>query len=190
MSLIRPAVDWPAFVLELYHGHYEAWASETIGRRQGRAGPVRLIQPLIDSSLGVSSQREHQLRTDPALPFIGVEDFDPLIASAEAWPTADVGDDFRAPVQSPVPVIFLQGDWDTSTPMENMLGALPYFPNSRAVLVRRAGHQSRAALFAQAPEVLSQLLTFLRTGQVGELPSEVVLPAPTFRRPAFPAPAR
>lgn len=187
-SLIQPAADWPAFVLELYHGHYERWAAETLARRTGRTGPVRLIQPLIDSSIGASPDRVHQLRGDPALPFIGVGDFDPLIASASDWPTPDMGDTFRLPVRTTIPTVFIQGDWDTSTPMENMLGTLPYFPNSRAILVHRAGHQSRGPLFAQAPDVLATLVEFLRTGQLGDLPAEVSLAPPAFRVPSFPAP--
>ena len=186
-SLIRPAADWPAFVLELYHRRYEAWAREVIARRT-RPEPVRLIQPLIDSSLGASPQREHQLRTDPALRIIGVVDFDPLIRSAADWPTPPMNDNLRGPVRTTIPTLFIQGDWDTSTPMENMLGTLPYFPDSRAILVHRAGHQSRAALFAQEPAVLEAVIRFLRTGDAGDLPSEVTLPAPVFRMPAGPAP--
>lgn len=185
-AMIRPAAEWPAFVLDLYRGNYERLARETIARRLG--APVRLIQPLIDSSIGVSPDREHLLRTDPATAILGVGDFDPLIAAAAVWPTPDAGDDFRRPVQSPIPVVFIQGDWDTSTPMENMLGAMPYFPNSRAILVHRAGHQSRAALFAPEPKVLAALVGFLRTGEVRDLPSEVSLPAPRFSLPTAPPP--
>ncbi|TAJ73890.1 MAG: alpha/beta fold hydrolase [Phenylobacterium sp.] len=181
-ALIRPAADWPAFVLEVYRGRYETLARETLARRRG--SPVRLIQPLIDSSVGVSPGREHLLRTDPAVSYLGVGDFDPLIAAASAWPTPDAGDDFRNPFQSPIPMLFIHGDWDTSTPLENMLGALPYFPKARAVVAHRAGHQSRAAVFARAPEVLAAVIGFLRTGEVRDLPSEVWLPAPTFRVPA------
>jgi hypothetical protein len=53
-SLLRSPATWPAFVLSVYHGHYEELAEEAAQRRANIEGPVRLIEPLIDSSLGAS----------------------------------------------------------------------------------------------------------------------------------------
>lgn len=187
-AMLKPAAAWPAFVLSLYHQHYEAWARETIERRNASGDPVRLIEPLIDSSLGVSAARGHLLRTDPGAGILGIGDFDALLASAPHWPTPDVGDALRLPMRSDIPVLFFHGDWDTSTPVENTLGALPYFPNSRAVLVHRAGHHSRAPAFARHPGLLEQVNAFLDSGDLQDIPVDVVLPTPAFQRPAFPPP--
>ncbi|HJR72408.1 MAG TPA: alpha/beta fold hydrolase [Luteimonas sp.] len=187
-SLLRSADSWPSFVLSLYYRHYEDWARETVERRNNIEGPVRLIEPLIDSSLGVSAGRGHLLRTDPGAEYLGFGDFDAVVASADAWPTPDVGDSLRLPVASAIPVVFFNGDWDTSTPVDNMFGALPYFPNSRAIVVHRGGHHTRARAFAQQPELLAEVIDFLKTGDLDGLPVEVSLPAPAFQRPAFPPP--
>ncbi|RKH63259.1 alpha/beta hydrolase [Corallococcus llansteffanensis] len=189
-ALRRSASDWPSFVLSLYYRHYEDWARETVEQRHNIEGPVRLIEPLIDSSLGVSADREHLLRTDPGTEFLGVGDFDAVIASAAVWPTPDVGEALRLAEPSPIPVLFMHGDWDTSTPIENTLGMLPYFPNGRALLVHRGAHHTRAPVFEQQPEVLKQVLAFLKTGDTRGLALHVSLPVPTFRRPSFAAPAR
>lgn len=184
-SLLRSAASWPAFVLSLYHRHYEDWARETIDRRNSIEGPVRLIEPLIDSSLGVTAGREYLLHTDPGAEYLGFGDFDAVIASASAWPTPDVGDALRSPVTSSIPVIFFHGDWDTSTPVENTFSTIPYFPDSHAVLVHRAGHHSRAPAFAQQPELLDQVIEFLKTGDMHGFPVDVSLPAPAFQQPSF-----
>lgn len=186
---LRSPATWPAFILSAYHGHYAAFAAEAAQRRANIEGPVRLIEPLIDSSLGASAQRFHLLATDPATNLLGTWDFDALAASADAWPTPSVGDEFRRPVLNQVPVIFIQGDWDIATPIENMLGLLPYFPNARAVVVHRGTHRSRDALFAQRPDVAAAIAAFLSSGQTIDVPAEVTLQAPIFELPNFPAPA-
>ncbi|MEJ7598733.1 MAG: alpha/beta fold hydrolase [Kofleriaceae bacterium] len=185
--LLRSGRTLPAYVLSLYHRRYDDWAREVIDWRQ-HAEPVELIQPLIDTSLGVPATREHQLRTDPAADLLGDHDFAPQLASASTWPTQDVGAKLHAPVQSPIPVLFIHGDWDTSTPIDNTFAILPYFPNGRALIVRRAGHHSRGQLFAQRADVLKQVNAFLASGSTQGLPTEVTLAAPAFELPAFPAP--
>jgi pimeloyl-ACP methyl ester carboxylesterase len=188
-SLLRSPATWPAFVLSVYYGHYDDLAEEAAQRRANIEGPVRLIEPLIDSSLGAPSQRAYLLTTDPATDVLGFWDFDALMASAKAWPTPKLDDAFRTPVLNQTPVIFIHGDWDIATPVENMLGLAPYFPNARAVLVHRGTHRSREPLFAQRPDIAARVLEFLRTGETDGLPVEAELSAPVFDVPAFPPPA-
>ena len=64
-ALLEEASDaetWPAFVLSQYYGHHEEWAREAIENRKPQA--VKLIGPLIDTSLGSTPQREYLLRND------------------------------------------------------------------------------------------------------------------------------
>jgi pimeloyl-ACP methyl ester carboxylesterase len=179
---------WPAFILSLYHGHYDDLAREVIDDRA--AGMTTLIGPLADSSLGVTAAREHQLRTDPAIELLGTWGFEANIASAPDWPTRDMGDTVREPVVNPVPVVFVHGDWDTSTPIENTLGLLPYFPNGHAILVHRAGHDGPFYQLRGEPAAKEAIYAFLRTGQTDGLPVEAVAVLPTFELPSFAPPAR
>ena len=183
----RSAESWPAFVLSLYHRRYDDWARETLGRRLDE-GPSPLIGPLFDTSLGVTPEREHLLRTDSGTGFLGMGGFHSYIASAPVWPSPDVGDDLRRMVPSQIPVLFLHGDWDTSTPIENLLNLLPYFPNSRSILVHRGTHGDRKPLREQHPALWAQLVRFLETGETRDLPVNVSLRVPVFRTPSFPAP--
>ncbi|KRE98596.1 hypothetical protein ASG87_14465 [Frateuria sp. Soil773] len=187
LSHTQEGEQWPAFILSLYHRHYDDWAREVIAGRQ--AGTTKLIGPLADSSLGVTAAREHQLRTDPAVELLGTWNFEANIASAPDWPTRDMGDAVRLPVVSPIPVVFVHGDWDTSTPVENTLGLLPFFPNGHAILVHRAGHDGTFYQLRENPAAKAAVYAFLRTGKLENLPTEETLPMPRFQRPAFAPPA-
>lgn len=189
LGLVAHASDgasWPAFVLALYHRQYDAWAREVLAERQ--PGAVKLIAPLIDTSLGVSPARERQLFADPAVAMLGPWNFAAYIAAAPIWPSPDVGDALRAAVRDPTPVVFVHGDWDTSTPLENMLGLLPFFPNGRAIVVHRGPHQSPFRLLGEHEGAIAAVRAFLRGEPVGELPATLELPN-TFTLPSFPAPA-
>lgn len=177
---------WPAFILSLYHGHYEEWARETIDDRA--ASETIMIGPLADSSLGVSAEREHRLRTDPAVALLGTWNFEANIASAPDWPTRDMGDAVRKPVPSDIPIVFVHGDWDTSTPIDNTLGLLPYFRNGHAILVHRGGHDGTMYQLRNDEAARRAVYDFLKTGATQGLPIEVTLPLPTFPLPDFPPP--
>ena len=180
----------PAMLLALYYERYELWALQIMASRMARDVDMELIGPLIDTSLGVTPKREHQLRTDPATEFLGQWNFDSYLATAEIWPTLDVGDDFRSEIVNSIPIVFAQGDWDTSTPIENTFSITPYFTNSRVIITEHGGHGVLDPIAERLPEVMNLLLEFLRTGNMEKLPSRVTLPAPQFVMPAFPPPSK
>ncbi|OJH42215.1 alpha/beta hydrolase [Cystobacter ferrugineus] len=179
------ASEWPAFVLSLYHRHYDDWARDTIEER--KAGKSAVIGPLVDTSLGVTPARAHRLRTDPAVGVLGEWNFAPYMAAAEAWPTADMGDAFRGVVPTDTPVVFVHGDWDTSTPIENTLEVLPYYSHGHAIVVHRGGHDGTFYLLREDAKAKAAVYEFMRTGSMEGLPSSVTLPLPTFAKPAFAA---
>lgn len=182
------AETWPAFVLSQYYGHYQEWARTVIENRKPQS--VKLIGPLIDTSLGATPQREYLLRNDAGVPMLGTYGFASYIASAKDWPTPDMGDAFRAFARSDIPVLLVHGDWDTSTPIENMLTQLAYFPHGHGMVVHRGGHDGTFYQLRNEPAAKDAVYAFLRTGDLKGLPSEVTLPPPAFKVPGFPPPAR
>ncbi|WP_331645327.1 alpha/beta hydrolase [Luteibacter sp.] len=183
LSHTQDAAEWPAWMLAIYHGHYEAWARETLENRS--AAPVTLIGPLADSSLGATPERTYLLRTDPAVDLLGTWNYEANFASADLWPTPDMGDDVRRPRVTATPVVFVHGDWDTSTPVENTFGLLPYFPNGHVVTVHRAGHDGTFYQLRENAAAKAAVYDFLRTGKTAALPTEVALAVPTFHVPEF-----
>jgi pimeloyl-ACP methyl ester carboxylesterase len=182
--------EGPAFVLSLYHGHYAQWALRTSLMRRSRPAEFPMITALIDTSLGVTPRRRYLLRNDPASTFLGQWNFDSYLATADIWPSPDVGDDFRTEVVCSIPVVFVQGDWDTQTPVENVLQVAPYFRQGHVLLVERGGHGAMNQLAQHLPKTVEALLGFLKSGSTANLPTRVAVPAPKFGVPNFPPPER
>jgi pimeloyl-ACP methyl ester carboxylesterase len=185
----RTGTDGPAFLLTLYHEHYGPWAFSALTGRRGRQVENPLLGVLIDTSLGVTPRREHLLRTDVGTEILGQWNFDSYLATADIWPSPDVGDEFRTEVVSRIPVVFTHGDWDTSTPVENTLNVAPYFPNGRVLIAVHGGHGVLEPIAEHLPDVFAVLLEFLQTGSMANVPARVTLPVPKFAVPDFPPPA-
>lgn len=175
----------PRFILELYHGHTDRWRHSP-GRSAPEYRNVKLIQPLIDSSLGITPARRHLLWNDPANRYLRRRGFASYLAAADIWPGADVGDDFRAPVLSKIPVVFAQGDWDINTPIENTFEITPYFPNSRTIIAERGGHGVLEPIAEQLPKVWAEIAEFIRNGDLNDIPVNVILnPSQRFEPPTL-----
>jgi len=175
--------DEPAWILELYHGQTKRWA-----QRRGRMrGTGTLIHPLIDSSLGVTPERREKLWNDPAVRYLSRGNFAMFLATADIWPSPDVGDAFRTPIPCDIPVVFVNGDWDRNTPVENMHEIAPFFPNSHTMVVHQAGHGTiNSAMLKEHPMVMSQLMEFLQTGSMQGLPDSIEFqPSRQFDPPTF-----
>lgn len=181
LDAAQRAENFPRFVLDAYHGRYEAWAREAIA---GRASQDRsLINPLINIGLDMSDERKALLRTDPALPIIGGWNFESYLQTKGEWPTPDSGDAFRKPSRDQTPILFVQGDWDPSTPIENTLAMLPWFPNGRMLILHRAQHGGTFQWLRTRPELAAKVSAFLRTGAMVDLPTQVDLDPVVFAKP-------
>ena len=177
--------DGPAFVLAVYHERYEGWATTASLQRRSRTMEMPMIGPLIDTSLSVTPKRKYLLRTDPATEFLGHWNFDSYMAIADILPTEDVGDEFRTEKVTNIPVVFVNGDWDTQTPIENTLGIAPFFPKSHVLIVERGGHGAMNQLTQHHPKVKDSLVQFLKTADMTGLPTRISVPPPKFSAPGF-----
>ena len=178
----------PVPLLSIYYSHYDNWARGVSAERREPRTEEALIRPSIDTSLGVTPRRLYLLRTDPAKEFLGHWDWDADVSTADIWPSADVGDELRTDIMSRIPVVFAEGDWDTSTPIENTFYTAPFFLNSRVLIAERGGHGVLWPIAQNNPEVMAALLEFLRTGKMDDIPARVTLPKPDFGVPDFPPP--
>lgn len=187
LDAAQHAAGFPRFILEAFHGHYENWARSAIA---GRASEKRsLINPLINIGLDMSAERKNLLLSDPALSIIGDWNFASYLATKGEWPVPDAGDAFRKPAVDPTPILFVQGDWDPSTPIENTLSMLPWFPNAHMIIVHRAQHGGTFQWLRTRPDAAAKAYEFLRSGRVADLPVEIALAPIEFERPEFAPPA-
>ncbi|USQ96714.1 alpha/beta fold hydrolase [Caulobacter sp. RL271] len=181
LDAAQRAATFPRFVLDTYHGGYGALGQYALADRA--AGERSLINPLINIGLDISAERKALLRSDPALPVIGGWNFESYLQTKGEWPTPDAGDAFRRPVRDLTPILFVQGDWDPSTPLENTLAMLPWFPNARMMILHRAQHGGAFQWLRTRPDLAEKVHDFLRTGAVDDLPTQAELAPVVFASP-------
>lgn len=78
----------------------------------------------------------------------------------EEWKATDLGVEFRSPVRSDVPVLFISGTLDARTPVTNAEEYRTGFRNSIHMIVENAVHSD--PLFLSSPKILEGMLEFLR----------------------------
>ncbi len=112
-----------------------------VRKRAGGGLGVHAMNQAMDVVSGASSARrariEEQARTSR---FADVINFPHPTATAE-WGLTDLGDDFRAPLLSPVRTLFISGELDLNTPPYQAEEVRWGMPNSTHLIVANAGHE-------------------------------------------------
>jgi len=102
-----------------------------------------------------------------------------LRVTCAAWPRMDLGEDYRRPVQSDVPVLFVSGTLDARTPVSQADDALRGFPNGRSLVLEGASHDDD--LFLSSPTIVRAMVEFLQGREASG--AAVRLSPLKFRRP-------
>lgn len=84
----------------------------------------------------------------------------PFPGVCESWKAPDLGDEFRAPVKSNVPVLFISGTLDARTPVSNAEEYRTGFANSTHIIIDGAVHSD--PLFLSSPKIKEGMMEFLR----------------------------
>jgi pimeloyl-ACP methyl ester carboxylesterase len=146
-----------------------AWlAAAAIQRRRG--WPMSATYFLTDAASGASVPRRARIAAEASrYPLGGAIDF-PFPGIEAAWGSPDVGDGFREPIESAIPVQFLSGSLDGRTPPENVDDIRPGFSRSGHIVVDGIAHDE--GLASQA--VRQRLSAFLGGGE----PADAALDVP------------
>lgn len=133
------AVKVPANVVWMAEGDFDAIARDLLDeRRDWRIGSA--MSWVMDAASGSSAARtariareaeECLLRDAVNFPFTGLGD---------AWGAPDLGDAYRGPLRSEVPILFIAGDLDSRTPVTNAQELMEHLPNARLITVENAAH--------------------------------------------------
>jgi hypothetical protein len=81
----------------------------------------------------------------------------PYPAVCDAWGSPDLGEEFRKPVVSDLPTLFMTGELDARTPLSNAEAVMRGFSDCRHILIHGMGHD-----WPNLPDVKHALVEFLR----------------------------
>ena len=181
----------PKFVYEVYQENYDFLAARAKKQRTS-GGPVPLQFLLVDNSLGISKSREQMLEREPGRRWVG-EPNAMYKATRTVTPTPVVDDEFRN-LRAETPMLFVHGDFDLSTPIENAEEQLALSPNARLIRITGGTHGAFDQIAGHDKDFLGVVTRFLeadldRPEQIHALdfPHKLDLPPLEFQGMSTPA---
>lgn len=147
----------PRLYLEMSRGDFSFLAEQMLRFRRGRT--YSLMSVAMDCASGMTAARAKR---------IGEEKRTALFADAinapfpEVCPAIDhavLGDEFRWPVVSDVPVLLISGTLDGRTPVSNAEAAVAGLTDATHLIIEGAGHSD--PLFLSSPMIKETMLKFM-----------------------------
>ena len=126
-----------------------------LGRREFSAMPLAM-----DIASGANIERMVIINAQTPQSVLGDALNFPLPDLTAELGIPDLGDDFRAPLISLVPTLFVTGTLDVRTPPANTLAALPGFSAASQLIIMGAGHDND--LWLSLPETADTLEAFVQ----------------------------
>ena len=157
---IGDASDIPVFPRLLYsidHGDTRLlrWF---VQKRAGLTVAIPVMSFMTDSASGASAERLALVaREAPQSRFGNMANF-PFPDLAEEWRAPAPAPDFRDPVRSSVPTLFMCGELDWNTPPAQAHAAARSFRNATVIIVGNAGHEQ----VYTHPDINAAMTRFLR----------------------------
>lgn len=120
------------------------------------ASPVSLTWFTTDGASGATPARLATIRTQAAQARLGEAMNFPFPDINEVWQMPDLGDAFRAPVETDTPTLFIAGTLDGITPVEQTRAIMRGFSAAHLLVVENGGHNSQL----RPPEVVAAIAGF------------------------------
>ena len=134
----------PAWLARMDRGDFSMVGTERLlwGALDALRGelPYTVSRYCMDCASGATAARRDQIEREARETLLGRTIDFPLPEICEAVGCPDLGDEFRAPPRSQVPVLFVTGTLDCRTPAENVDELSPGLPNHHHLVVEDAGH--------------------------------------------------
>jgi hypothetical protein len=150
--------SFPALFYRASKGDFTNPAQVWVNNTRGSVGSA--MSYMMDCASGQTAERRERIAREAKDTLLGDLFNFPFPDVCEAWKATDLGDDFRAPVKSDVPVLFISGTLDARTPVSNAEEYRKGFPNSTHMIIDGAVHSD--PLFLSSPKIKDGMLEFLR----------------------------
>ena len=165
---------FPAMLHELDRGGSSILAGYVLKRIGGVAGGIGLMPIVTDCASGVSAQRLAQIRSEEASSILGRFTNDPFPDVCRAVGNPDLGEGYRRPIVSDVPVLFISGTLDSNTPPFQAEEVRWGLTRATHIIVDNAGHEDTF----MNRDVGRAIVEFLSGGDVSG--RAIALPKPKF----------
>ena len=127
---------------------------------QSRSGIGSAMSYMMDCASGETPARREQINREAKGALLEDLANFPFPDVCSAWKAPDLGDAFRAPLRSDVPVLFISGTLDARTPVSNAEEYRTGFTNSTHMIIDGAVHSD--PLFLSSPKIKDGIMEFLR----------------------------
>ncbi len=133
---------FPAMIYTIDKGDY-SMLKRLVERRFNEYGAgVSLMTFMMDAASGATRQRDEQIAREAKTALLGnVMNF-PFPEIGEVLGKPDLGDQFRSPIKTSVPTLFISGSLDNNTPPFQADEVRRTFKRSTHLIVENAGHES------------------------------------------------
>jgi pimeloyl-ACP methyl ester carboxylesterase len=131
----------------------------------------------MDCASFASASRLERIRREAGSALLGAAIDFPFPVICEGLDLPRLGDQFRAPLRSSLPVLFISGEMDGRTPVSNAEEVAAGFPNHQHLIVANAGHG-----ILGYPELTPAVMAFLRGQRIPQ--SHVNFQKWEFKHPA------
>lgn len=127
---------------------------------QSRSDIGSAMSYMMDCASGQTAARREQIAGEAKATLLeDISNF-PFPDICEEWKAPDLGDAFRAPLRSEIPVLFISGTLDARTPISNAEEYRKGFSNSTHIIIEGAVHSD--PLFLSSPKIKEGMMEFLR----------------------------
>ncbi len=150
--------SYPALFYRASKGDYsnpaQVWFNQT------RSGIGSAMSYMMDCASGITATRHERIKRESAGTLLEDLSNFPFPAICEVWKAPDLGDVFRSPLRSNIPVLFISGTLDARTPVSNAEEYRVGFPNSQHLIIDGAVHSD--PLFLSSPKIKEVMLEFMK----------------------------
>lgn len=146
----------PMAIRTLHDGNFEPLKERMDGMRWTR---MDAMAAAMDVASGITEARRERVEFETGTTLLGGAINFPYFAVHEALGVPDLGDDFRAPLETDIPTLFISGTLDGRTPVSNAEEVRQGFSDSIHLVIDGAGHSD--PLFLSDPGILETMRAFL-----------------------------
>lgn len=169
-------VRLPEIYAAMDAGHFQPAADLIVRAVQSEFSRMKGMPQLMDLASSVSAARLELVRRQASSALLGDAGNFPMPHVYDVAPELVLGDDFRRPFATEVPMLLVMGTMDGRTPIESQEELLPQFRRATRLTVVNAGHN----IFEQSEAAQHEIVRFLQSGTTGT--GVINLPPPAFKR--------